>query len=802
MSGGGGEDVAPVEGRDTGKSECGTWTSEQIDGRKEQSVVGADHPTRATVRLNGHAPPVRPNTRVDHSEHDARTQVRNGTCQRLRPAEHVERRYVVGEVDNRCARSQPLQHGVDYTDELIHQPVVRQEENSRSCGRRGSARRGAQPALASCSLVYNGSLVTVVYPSMVAFTMGGHMHFSTTGIASAHDSEVASLHDGETGKPEQQRSSRSVQAIVVVVIVYLALAVAIYWNVWSTHPTTVSEVGGDQYGALWFLEWTPFALLHGHNPFFSNWVNYPFGVNLLTNTSVPLLGVLASPVTLLFGPIASFNTLMTLSLAGSATAGYFFVLRWTTWRPAAFIGGLLYGFSPYQIAQSSGHLNLVFVVLPPLILLVVHEVVVRQQGSARRWGIGLGLLVVGQFFISSEILVSTIIIGAICVVAAALIGYRAVHARLRHAIIGLAWAAGVAVVLLAYPIWFTVRGPGHIHGAIQLVPQGYRADLLGPVLPDHLMRIAPAHWAQIAGNFSNSVTENGSYLGITLLLVLAVGTVVLWRRSAVLRIGVIGGVAAFIISLGGGLVVDHGPGGTATGFPLPERLFTKIPLLSNTIPARYSLYVALAAALVLGIILDQLHTTLMSRSGGWGRSRSQSWLSIAVPAVVAVIALVPLVPVMPFEGVAQIPVPEYFTSSAVDHIPVNSVAVLYPYPSSAVPIGQAWQAIARMHFKTPGGYFLVPEGPEQTIAFSPSLSYTRTTVAATVFVALSEGTPPAKTAALRAAVLAEFRSWHVQSLVASPDNAVDPLQAVAYLTWLIGRPPVRDHDVYAWYHLN
>src|ERR1700736_2767456 len=130
----------------------------------------------------------------------------------------------------------------------------------------------------------------------------------------------------------------------LVVALFLALAVAFYWNAWASGPTDHMQAGGDQFTTVWYLRWFPFALQHGLNPFFSDFGNYPFGVNLLTNTSVPLLGLVGSPTTLLFGPIASYNALSTLALAGSATAGYAFVRRWTTWRPAALAGGLLYGF--------------------------------------------------------------------------------------------------------------------------------------------------------------------------------------------------------------------------------------------------------------------------------------------------------------------------------------------------------------------------------------------------------------------------------------------------------------------------
>ena len=603
------------------------------------------------------------------------------------------------------------------------------------------------------------------------------------------------------------RGSSAVWTGLLIAVGYLALAVGVYWNVWTSHPTTVTQPGGDQFSNMWFLQWLPFALAHAHNPFFSNFANYPFGVNLLTNTSSLFLGTLLSPVTVAWGPVAAFNTVSTLALAASAGAGCLFVREWTAWRPAAFVGGLLYGFGPYAMAQSNaGHTNLTFVVFPPLILLVASRIVVVQRGRAAAWGIALGLLVTAQFFVATEVLASTIVLAVIGVLVVAVVGRRSLRTHLRFALVAGAWALGIAVVLLAYPVWFALAGPGHISGPIQLVPQGYRADLLGAVVPDSIQRFAPSHLARIAANFANSPSENGSYLGITLLVILLIGVVALWRRSAVVRVGSTLALSAFVLSLGAGLVVTGRPGAVATGFPLPERVLTKLPVLANTIPARYSLFVGLFAALLLGVILDRLHRFLGTRpSGAHRRHRprggGQSGRALLLPAVVAAVALVPLWPAAPFTAVGPVGTPRYFTSTAVERIPSGSIAVLYPYSTSPTPDAQAWQAVSSLHFRMPGGYFLVP-GPDGRIAFSPPLGYTRDTLVAQVLYSLSVGDPPALSPGLRASLLAQLRAWQVGSVVAVPAHGADPKAAIAYLTSLFARPPRSEGGgTYAWYGL-
>lgn len=622
------------------------------------------------------------------------------------------------------------------------------------------------------------------------------------------------LRDGATdvvGPAEPRTPDRgSVRAglapTTVVFALYLLAAVALNWDAWSEGAASHMQAGGDQFTTAWFLRWLPFAVLHGHNPLYTDFGNYPFGVNLLNNTSVPLLGLVGAPVTLLFGPIATSNTLATLALAGSAAAGYCFARRWTAWRPAAFAAGLLYGFSPYEIAESNGgHLNLTFVVLPPLILLAVHQVVTGRESAARTWGIALGLLMTAQFFISSEILVSTVVVGACCLVAAAAIGHRSVRPHLRGALVGGGWALGVSAVLLAYPVWFTLRGPAHIRGPIQLVPEAYRADLLGPVVPNVYTWLAPAGLVRVANGFANNTSENGTYLGITLLVTLAVGTVLLWRRSPAIRVAAVGGVAAFVLSLGGALVVHRPPGAYLTGLPLPERIFTKLPLLANTVPVRYSLYVTLFAGLALALILDRLHTV----AEGWGRGSGTSaasggsggpWTRVA-PGLVALVCLVPLIPDGPVTGVVGIWTPSYFTSPTLTARSAGQVAVLYPYPSTSTPAGQLWQAMAGLHFRSPGGYFLVPDGPDDKIGFSAAVGYGADTLTARVLIAVHDGRAPPRTAGLRAALLSQWASWHVSSLVAVFDGEAQPAAALQFLTWLVGKPPVPVDEVDLWEHL-
>ena len=84
---------------------------------------------------------------------------------------------------------------------------------------------------------------------------------------------------------------------------YFILALAAYWPVLPLSSTRVVEGGvGDPALTMWFLKWVPYALSHGHNPLFTDWINVPHGANLAQNTLMPLLCLIFAPITYLLDP--------------------------------------------------------------------------------------------------------------------------------------------------------------------------------------------------------------------------------------------------------------------------------------------------------------------------------------------------------------------------------------------------------------------------------------------------------------------------------------------------------------------
>lgn len=558
---------------------------------------------------------------------------------------------------------------------------------------------------------------------------------------------------------------------------YLIPALISFWHCLPHLATSEPAHGvGDLAKYNWCVAWVPYALGHGLNPFITHAANVPYGVNLMDDTSVLGLGLLMSPVTVLFGPFATVNLLNILAFPLSAGAGYLLARRYVNWRPAAFAAGLLYGYSPYMVGQGYGHLNLSFVPLPPLIFLTLDELFIRQKRNPLRQGLLLGLMMTLQFLISTEIFATTVLFSAIALVVLAIWHRREVRPRLPHALRGLVPGAVLAVVLLAWPAYEAVLGPRHIHGVIA----GFRiydSALLGPLLPTSLLEFGTHHMKAIADRIGGNNSENGSYLGLPLIALFA-ATPFLVKRRAV-RVAAVLAVIAFVLSLGVRLHI--GPlrwAETTRDVVLPGAVLYKIPLFNDSFPVRYTLYVALFVSLVLAFALEALHNRLTDHRRLW------------LPAVAAVVVFLPLVPKWPAPYQGRVITPTYFTSSDVHALAPGEITLVYPpaVPTNSAPMN--WQAQAGMRFSMPSGYFVVPRSPSGSQFYSPSAT-------TDLLAGLAEGHPAPRSAQVRDQLRSELRSWGVTAVVVQPVGA-DP---VGFFTWLIGRPPdSQAGQMVEWYH--
>ena len=582
--------------------------------------------------------------------------------------------------------------------------------------------------------------------------------------------------------------------LVVAGAIYLAASVWVFSDVWTHHPRTTSICGcGDTSLFTWFLDWPAYAVAHGLDPFASTAMGYPHGINLLANTGVVAIGFVLAPVTWLFGAVASVNVALTLSPFLSALALFVLLRRWTAWVPAAFVGGLVYGFSPYLLfTLTNAHLMLGMAFVPPLVVLCLDELLVGRRHRPVVVGVLLGVLVAVQFFLGTEVLAITAIAAAFGLFGLVLYGLLrpiGIGDRVTRILTGLGAAAVTAGVLLAYPLWFMLAGPAHLSGPVW-GPADYGS--YGGTSPGgYLVAVAPnainTDLTRWLGGYQ-APTFTAQYFGWGMVVVLVVGTV-LWRRDR--RLWLFGGVGAVSVALSFGL---HQHGWT------PWRLFMPLPEMDNLIPMRFLMVTYLCAAVMLAVIVDHTHAAVGRLATARGGDSSPWLRRLAAPAVAVAVALVAVVPVVSFFSgylpltMEPVQIPSWFRTEAprLEH---HQVLLVLP-DTDGVESPLSWQVAAGLHFS------MVDVGGPQGAPFRAG----REAPGQAVLSALSyDGPRTVVTGADLASVRRALTDWGVtmvvlpdQPTLPTYDHVPSPETVAALVTAATGIRPAHQDQAWVW----
>ena len=516
---------------------------------------------------------------------------------------------------------------------------------------------------------------------------------------------ITSVHSEIRHRDTTRLPTHPLLALALTAAAYLIASLAVHHRVLGDLAGSTTGWTSDAHLFVWWLNWFPWSASHGQDPLFTTYQHYPTGVNAMWNTSVPILAFLLAPITLTVGAVAAFNTGMIL---GPVVSGLALVLALrpyvSRWLPRS-VAGLLYAFSPFVVAHSSvGHINLVWAILPPILLWAVHAIFVAPAARPARAGMLLGV----GFAVQTGIYSQTAALGGVALVVAAvcLAIRRPQIAAERIPSVARAAAACVAtyVALAPYPLYQLVAGPARPRAQIR-DPATSGADVANLVVPSPLSAFRFGT-GRLAEQLHSHPGEQGGYLGVALLIVLVVAVVAL--RSALVRVTATVGLVLLVLSFGINLVVlDHN-----TGIPLPWHLVERVPVLAEIEPVRFQVFVALCAAVIVAAWLDHL----ADRPAGPHRTAA------------AVATLLAAATWLPSNTQATVPatVPAFFTRSAQQYLDDRDVVETDPritgeWVGGADPL--LWQAVSGMAYRTTGGYFIGSDARHDLLLEAPSNLY-------------------------------------------------------------------------------
>ncbi|MEU7917590.1 hypothetical protein [Micromonospora zamorensis] len=563
---------------------------------------------------------------------------------------------------------------------------------------------------------------------------------------------------------------------------------------WVTHGLWPDPAGRtlalnpeDQALYEWFLAVDARALL-GDFGLLTDRLNAPEGVNLMANTSVIALGVVFAPVTLLLGAPVTFALLAAANLAGTAFAWYLLFHRTLRARRlAAALGGGLCGFGPGMISQTNSHLHMTAQWLVPVIVWLVARLLRasdpgpttldgtgrdRSPGPDRRRMLtsaaGLAAAVTAQVFIGEEVLFLAAVTLLVMAISYAVADRELARRALPGFAGGLAVAAGLALLVLGYPLWFQFAGPQGVADGM-FTPAYFSADL------SSWWTISPLSVAgsDQSARLTTGPAEYNTFLGWPLLLVAAVCAIWVGRRRLVVAC-VVAGLVMGALSLGPEVVL----GGTRTALPGPYALIGGLPVVDGALPMRFALALLPIIATLVVLAVDRALR---------GTGRARRLVPLAVGA-----ALLPIFPT-PLPTAERPAVPEFVSGGHWRQcVRPGGVLVPVPLPTPKEPWPMRWATTADAAFGLPEGFFIGPYGRGGTAAMG---TFKQPTSALLADVA-RRGDQPAIGDEQRRQAARDAEFWGA-SCIALADDAPHAESLRATLEQLYG-PATRIADTWIW----
>jgi hypothetical protein len=383
---------------------------------------------------------------------------------------------------------------------------------------------------------------------------------------------------------------------------FLAAGVAVTWPR-ASYLAGRLRLDNDQIQTVWGFWWVARQIIHLANPWFTDHLAAPVGVRLGNDTLMPLLGVVMTPVTLAFGPSASYNLLVIVAPGLAAYAMYRAARLWLPSRSGAIAAGAFFGLSGMLASQDWQHLHTAMgCVFLPLTL----EAAVRLcRGPTLGRGVILGLVLGAAVLVDQEAALLAAFLAALVLVPWLL--RRSGAAGPRAVGVGAVTAVMIASPQLAAMAQAGLRagrGRPHVKFAAELPSLFAPSPRLAQYGMTGLASVYHAHTSH----------ELLATFGVVLTLLAVLGLVVSWRRPASRKLALLW-LGSAALALGPTLYIagrQYVPlaealRGKRASLLMPYTWLIQIPGLGSFREAdRFALLGLVGAALLAGAAVDWL----------------------------------------------------------------------------------------------------------------------------------------------------------------------------------------------------
>ena len=432
---------------------------------------------------------------------------------------------------------------------------------------------------------------------------------------------------------------------------FLAAAVAASWPR-ATYLAGRLPATRDTGAYVWGFWWVPHQLAHLASPWFTRSIAAPVGAQLGLHALMPLPDALMTPVTLAFGPSASYN-LLTLALPGLLGYAAYRVARlWLPSQAGAIAAGAFFGLSSMLVWRSWYHLNLA---AGELFIPLAAEAAVRlTRRPGWRPALVLGVILGAAVLTDQEIALLAIIAAALVVL------YWLARPPYLGRKLWLAGLAALTAVVLATPQLVAIAQQARAGGAT--LPDGslaksyikYSARLPGLIAPSpQISHFGLGHFPFI---YTGPTNDGIPSYGLVLTVLAVLGVLAARRRRSTWLLALLW-LGCTVLALGPALRVGahvYAPAGELLGTRhvsrvMPFTWFARLPGLSGfREPDRLMMLGVLPAALLAGATVDWLryHAAALIAvvvafgvlEAGWSGNPGIGTMATALPGVDRAIA--------------------------------------------------------------------------------------------------------------------------------------------------------------------
>ena len=406
-------------------------------------------------------------------------------------------------------------------------------------------------------------------------------------------------------------ASRPVVRHLALLVIYLAAGIALTWPRATYLDRHLLPETRDVSGYVWDLWWTAHQIVHLGNPWFTDHMAAPLGIQLGFDTTMPLAGLIMAPVTLAFGPSAAFG-LLTVVAPGLLCYVMYRAARLWLAEPGAIAAGAFFGLSSMISWQDWQHLN---IALGTLFLPMTLEAAVRLRRSpGLRQGVILGVVLGACVLINQESAVMAGILAALTLLPWLI--SRPEAARLKALAAGAVVALVVASPQLIAMIQQAAAGGASVTAHVLAhTGKNYGVGLYDLFAPSQrVMNFGLHGLAAATATADGRIGEGMPMFGLVLTALALFGLAVSWRRRNAWLLAALWLGCAWL-ALGAVVWVGRTAylpllgwwNGERVSLIMPYTWFMRIPWLSDLREAdRFALLGLVGAVLLAGAAVDWL----------------------------------------------------------------------------------------------------------------------------------------------------------------------------------------------------